>query len=57
MESAPQFKLNASVPRSGTRPKKSAKDAIKAIRQNIYDGHQFVRVVQGATFALYLGRL
>ena len=26
----------------GFRPKKSAKDAIKAVKQNIYDGHQFV---------------
>jgi group II intron reverse transcriptase/maturase len=26
----------------GFRPKRSAKDAIKAVKQNIYDGHQFV---------------
>ncbi len=26
----------------GFRPKKSAKDAVKQIKQNIYDGHQFI---------------
>lgn len=26
----------------GFRPKRSSKDAIKAVKQNIYDGHQFV---------------
>jgi len=38
----PLWEANFEPTSYGYRPKRGAKDAIKAVKQNIYDGHQFV---------------